>query len=190
MTVSPQLIVNAILILLLLVWVGYRQTTWRAVDASRMLRMPAILAIAGLAVLGSGSDLAHLSGLDVAVLLTELILSCGIGALMGLISRFRPMSSEAREAYARRGAGRSAAGTAPSLEARTGWAGLALWAALIAVRIGADVLAAHLGSALAASTGVILLLVAANRAARVLVILRRADRSAVRATAPVASGTY
>ena len=54
--------------------------------------------------------------------------------------------------------------------------GLVLWVVLIAVRVGMDALAGMAGSHLAASTGVILLMVAANRIARVGVILYRAGR--------------
>ncbi|MFT4231818.1 MAG: hypothetical protein QM606_03450 [Leucobacter sp.] len=188
MNVSLQIAVNTILILLLLVWVGYRQTTWRAVDPSRMWRMPAILAIVGLATLGDASDIVRISGIDLAVLLAELVLSFGIGALMGAISRFRLMSAEAADAYLERLERRGRTAAPVSLEARTGWAGLVLWIVLIAVRVGLDVLAVRMGSELAASTGVILLMVAANRAARVAVILARSGRFSPQPG--VASGTY
>lgn len=36
---------------LILVWVGYRQTTWRPVDAGRMWRMPLVLGLVGVAAL-------------------------------------------------------------------------------------------------------------------------------------------
>ena len=62
------------------------------------------------------------------------------------------------------------------MESRTGWWGLALWVLVIVIRVGIDVLAAQAGSHLAASTGIIVLLVAANRAARTAVFAYRLDR--------------
>ena len=53
MTLSLQLVTNAIVIVALVAFVGYRQMTWRAVDPGRMWRLPAILAIVGLVTLGS-----------------------------------------------------------------------------------------------------------------------------------------
>ncbi|MFT4136173.1 hypothetical protein [Microbacterium sp.] len=178
-----QLIVNALLILLLLVWVGYRQTTWRAVDPTRMWRLPVILAVVGLATLSSTGSLSRVSGLDVAMLVAELLLAFAVGALMGAISRFRPMSAASLAAHRTR----YGEATTVTLQTRTGWTGLALWIVLIAVRVGLDVVAVRMGSGLAASTGVILLMVAVNRVARVAVILARSSRQPVQ---QVASGTY
>lgn len=178
-----QLVIKALLILLLLVWIGYRQTTWRPVDPSGMWRMPVVLAIIGVVTLGRSAELAHLSGIDIAALLAELVVSCGIGVLMGMISKFRPMSAEAQHTYRQRR--RAAAGV--ELEARTGWIGLVLFFALITIRVGMDLYAVRMGSELSATTGVILLMVAANRAARVAVILARANRYV---SLPVASGSY
>ncbi|MBN9612407.1 MAG: hypothetical protein J0H64_02890 [Actinobacteria bacterium] len=179
MTPTLQLIGNGLLIAVLLVWVGYRQTTWRVVDPARMLRLPALLGIAGIAILVNGRGTVALTGVGFAMLAIELVLSLGVGALMGAISRFRAMTPEAITAY---GAGRNRRGStgAPvSLEARTGWFGLALWIVLIAARIGIGVLAHQLGATALASTGVILLMVAANRAARVGVIIARSSRETV-----------
>ena len=52
-----------------------------------------------------------------------------------------------------------------------------MWVVLIVVRIGVEVLTAqYFPSALLASTGTILLVVAANRAARALVVTVRMER--------------
>jgi len=64
-------------------------------------------------------------------------------------------------------------GTKTVLESRTGWLGLVLWIVLILVRIGCDVIASQLGSTLATSIGVILVMVAANRAVRTAVFAAR-----------------
>jgi hypothetical protein len=51
-----------------------------------------------------------------------------------------------------------------------------LWFVLIAVRVGMDVLASNMGDKLATSTGIILILLAANRIARVGVLAYRLER--------------
>ncbi|GAB3611798.1 hypothetical protein [Humibacter ginsengisoli] len=177
MTISLQLITNAILIVALVAFVGYRQMTWRAVDPGRMWRMPAILGIVGVVTLGSMTKMNALTGTDIAVLFGELVISLALGAAMGAIARFRPMTADGIRLYREAHANDRRPSFAPvTLETRTGWLGIALWIALIAVRIGIDALASMAGSHLAASTGVILLMVAANRLARVGVILYRAAR--------------
>jgi hypothetical protein len=54
---------------------------------------------------------------------------------------------------------------------------LALWIVMILVRIGIDVVATDLGSVLATTTGVILVMIAANRVARVGVLFARLQKS-------------
>ncbi len=66
-------------------------------------------------------------------------------------------------------------------ETRTGWAGVALWLALIAVRIGMDVAATRLGAGAVTGTAMILLVLAANRAARTAVLVLRLERLGVAA---------
>jgi hypothetical protein len=176
-SLSIQLLTNVVIIIAVLVFVGYRQLTWRAIDAGRMWRMPVILGFVGLATLGGSTKLQALTGVDVTVLLIELAVSVGLGALMGAIAIIRPLSDDGIRAYREAHARDRRPSTRPvTLETRTGWMGMALWIALIAVRVGIDVLAGMAGSALAASTGVILLMVAANRITRVAVILYRAAR--------------
>ncbi|MHA7985437.1 hypothetical protein ACX9R5_06480 [Rathayibacter sp. CAU 1779] len=177
MSLSLQLVTNAVIIVAVLVFVGYRQLTWRAVDPGRMWRMPVILGIVGLATLGGTTKPQAITGVDIAVLLVELVVSLGLGAVMGKIATIRPLTADGirlyRDAHAN---DRRPSASLVTLETRTGWLGMALWVLLILVRIGMDVLAGMAGSTLAASTGVILLMVAANRLARVAVILTRASR--------------
>ena len=176
---SIQLVSNAIIILALVAFVGYRQMTWRAVDPARMWRLPIILAIVGAVMLGSMTKVTQLTGIDVGVLLLELVVSLGLGALMGALAMIRPLSDDGIRLYAQAHAGDRRPGSANVwLETRTGWLGMALWLVLIAVRVGIDYAAGAAGSTLAASTGVILLMVAANRIARVSVIVYRAGRIA------------
>ena len=71
--------------------------------------------------------------------------------------------------------------TSPPTSRSTGALGLVLWVVVIVVRLGIDVLAGMAGAHLAASTGVILLMFAANRAARAAVFASRLDRHATAA---------
>jgi len=160
--------------ILLLGLVGYRQTTWRPVNIAQMWRMPLVFALVGAVMTVQTSQ--ALSGLDLAFLVVELVVSLGVGAWMGAIARFRPLPGP-------RVVGR---GGIALYESRTGWIGLALWLLVIAARVGLDMLAMRLGAHAAATTGVILLMVAANRAARVGVFSARLGRLA---PAPVPAAT-
>ncbi|WP_025156576.1 hypothetical protein [Leifsonia aquatica] len=165
---TVQTLGNAVLILLLIGWVGYKQLVWRPVVVARMWRGPAILAIVGAVLLVQQVKPTQLTALDLAVIVGELLLSLGIGAWMGSIARFRPLP----QPVATGKDGRDIA----VYESRTGVLGLVLWVAVIAVRVGVDVAATQAGSHLAAATGAILLVFAANRAARTAVFAARLDR--------------
>jgi len=165
-----QLVGDIILGILLLGWIGYRQTTWRPVAIAQMWRMPLVFAVIGAVMTVQAS--AIVSGVDLAFLVVELVVSLGVGAWMGAIAHFRRLP-EPRVVGGRGGR------TATVLyESRTGWLGLVLWILVIAVRVGLDVLAVHLGAHAATTTGVILLMLAANRAARVAVFSTRLARLA------------
>lgn len=174
-----QLLINGVIIIAVVVLVAYRQMTWRAVDPGRMWRLPLILGVVGLVVLGGQTKLQSLTGIDIAVVLVELVISLGLGALMGAIATIRPLTDDGIRLYQQAHAGDRRPSLSPvTLETRTGWLGLVLWVVLIGVRIGVDVLAGMVGSTLAASTGMILIMVAANRISRVGVILYRASKVA------------
>jgi hypothetical protein len=160
-----QTIGNALLIVVLIGWMGFRQLTWRPVSILRMWRVPAIMAIIGVVLLVQSADSIHLTALDFAVLLVEIAISLGIGAWMGAIAIFRPLATPITDPQ-----------RPATMESRTGWWGLALWVLVILIRVGIDVLAGQAGSHLATSTGIIVLLVAANRAARTAVFAYRLDR--------------
>ncbi|MDR6971519.1 hypothetical protein [Leifsonia shinshuensis] len=167
---TVQTLGNAILILLLIGWVGYRQLTWRPVVVSRMWRGPAVFAVVGAVLLVQQAHPATITALDLAVISGEIVLSLAIGAWMGAIARFRRLPEPV------------VAGKNPTdiavYESRTGVLGLVLWVAVIAVRVVIDVLASQAGAHLVASTGIILLVFAANRAARTAVFAARLDRHA------------
>ena len=93
-----------------------------------------------------------ISGIDLAALAIELVVSAATGAWMGAIAHFRPLAP--------------AGATSARWESRTGWWGLTLWLLVVAVRVGIDVVAVRLGAGMVTSTGVILLVLAANRLVR------------------------
>lgn len=165
-----QMLGNALLIVAAIGWIGFRQMTWRPVSLGRMWRGPAIFGIIGLVLIAQTTKPAALTALDIGVLVVELAISLGIGAWMGAIAHFRLLPEPIDIGKDRR--------DVATYESRTGAWGLALWVLVIVVRVGIDVLAGMAGSHLAASTGVILLMLAANRAARTAVFAQRLGRHA------------
>jgi hypothetical protein len=159
LTTIADLILGLAVIVLLCV----RQLTWSALRPTRMWRLPLVLGAVGVLSL-LRSDGRPLTGDDVALLLVEATVALATGALMGRITTFRPISATAPVRPAE---------PAPTLECRTGWVGVALWAVLIAVRIGIAVLGHRLGAVAVESTGIVLLVIALNRVARTAVVLAR-----------------
>jgi hypothetical protein len=195
--VTIQTIANILIGFILVAWIVWRQLQWRIVSISRMWRLPLIIGIVGVAMLSQQKNIHLLSAVDVAVLVIELVISLGIGAVMGKIAVFRPRNirpGDPGDPLNGRGSGRrdrfaggddrdrvervlNADGTETVLESRTGWLGLALWILMILVRIGIDAIASDMGSVLASATGVILVMVAANRLARTFVFAARVQKS-------------
>ncbi|WP_213814994.1 hypothetical protein [Glaciihabitans sp. dw_435] len=170
-----QTLINVAVILVLVGWIGIRQLAWRPVEVARMWRMPLILGVVGVITVSSDTS-AALTTLDITLLVIELAVSLGIGALMGSIARFRPISAAAKAAHFAKNPKDT---TDVTLESSTGGWGLGLWIAFIVVRVGIDIWAGAVGSTIAASTGVILIMVAANRFSRTAVFAARTSRVAV-----------
>jgi hypothetical protein len=170
-----QTLANAALILLLVGFIGIRQMTWRPVLVRSMWRLPIVLAAIGLFALAGAHGAPTITLVDAALLSLELVVSLSLGAAMGAIAHLRTLS-----------VGDDAAQGVARFESKTGWIGLALWFVFIGVRVGIDFWASAVGSHLAASTGVILVMVAANRVARTAVIGMRVAR--VASVAPVSAG--
>jgi hypothetical protein len=168
--VDLQTLANAALIIAAVCFIGFRQIAWRPVIISQMWRQPIILAIIGVAIISQAKG--TLKTIDIAVLVIELVVSLGVGAAMGRIARFRPLTNEARAAVNVKSGGKHNA----DYESSTGWIGFALWAVFIVVRIGIDIVAGMDGATIATSTGVILVMLGANRLARTFVFLARVDR--------------
>ncbi len=155
-----QTLANAVIILLLVGWIAYRQLQWRPVIVSRMWRFPIIMAVIGLFVISTQTKGVKFTALDLGVIVIELVIAVGVGAIMGRIARFRKLDT----------------GNAPQaaeFASRTGWVGMVLWVVMIGVRVGIDIWATRSGAALAASTGIILLVLAANRLSRTAVFAAR-----------------
>ncbi|MGW4771520.1 hypothetical protein ACWEO2_26165 [Nocardia sp. NPDC004278] len=157
---TSQNTVTAVLVLAILGWIIYRQNQWRLFDPVRMWRLPVILGLIGVIGACTSTDLGALRTLDIALLVFEGVLSLAIGAVMGVMSRFR----------------RDEVG---ALLVRTGAAASALWLVSIAVRVGVDVIAVGYGATSSTSSGLILLLLGLNRAGRIAVISARAEKSTV-----------
>ncbi|SDY55291.1 hypothetical protein [Herbiconiux ginsengi] len=176
---SYDVVIRTVLILLVVGWICYRQTQWRAVVIPRMWRSALLFTVIGLVQIGGTTSLGTVSAFDVGVMAIEIVISLGVGAVMGWIAHFRPVTEQALAAWeAKAGSrGRPSAGeVAPIVESRTGWWGIGLWLVFIAVRLGMDVWAGAAGSQLAVTVGAILIVVAANRAARTLVFMARIER--------------
>lgn len=189
---SLQTLGNVVIIVVLVGWICVRQLNWRPLVISQMWRFPVIMAVIGFFLLAR-SGATRITSLDIAFLAIEIVLSLVIGAVMGRIAQIRPIARAAGSTpaasaaaggspapFGRGGlsgtAGSGSARALATLETRTGWVGMILWIVLIAVRVGMDVLASNMGDKLATSTGIILILLAANRIARVAVLAYRLER--------------
>lgn len=172
---SSQTLLDAALVVLLVGFMLYRQMSWRPADTARMIRMPIIMFVVGLFVSAQGAS--HtVSTAGIAILAGEIALSLAVGAVMGSIAHFRPLSDEQIAQYANAHPGRNGTPSRVAYETRTGWFGIVLWVLLIAVRIGIEIGVAHLGVAAVSSTGAILIVLAANRFARAGVLALRVER--------------
>ena len=136
-----------------------RQLSWRLVDPARMWKMPLVLGVVGVVMLAR--EHVTLRPIDLVILILSGTAAVASGTVMGRIARFRPSAADPR-----------------LIESRTGWLGIAIWFALVAVRVVLDVIGHRLGSDLAISTGSILLVLAINRAANALVLTARQPRAA------------
>jgi hypothetical protein len=174
---NSSTLVNILIAIAVLAWIIYRQFTWQLATPSRLWRMPAIIAIVGVVMLAQANALTDIKPVDLLVFAGELVLTLGIGAAMGTLATFRTRAQRATDVRQRSGIPVDFDPSVTVTETRTGALGAALWVVLIAVRVGIELLTAHyFPSALLSATGTILLVVAANRAARALVVTVRMER--------------
>lgn len=171
-TISDILIALAVLC-----WIIYRQFTWQLASPSRLWRTPAIIAIVGLIMLAQTKSLTAVTPTALLILAGELVLTLGLGAIMGSLAKFRTRPQRASDLRQRSSVPVDFDPSITVTETRTGGLGAALWLVLIVVRVGIELLTTHyFPSALLASTGTVLLVIAANRAARALVVTLRMER--------------
>ncbi len=150
-------VVEGVVIVAVVGWIMYRQTRWQELDSSRMWRGPIVLAVIGVFEAKSAVSEDGIGAVALGLLLVSAVVSLGVGVVMGQLSQVRLADG--------------------GWQARTGWTGSLLWIVLLAVRVGVDVVARVSGAEVVTSLGVILVLVALNRAGRTLVLARRAERA-------------
>jgi len=139
-----------------------RQLRWTRFDATRALRTPLVLAVIAAAEVALTWSTVRITATDVALVAAEVAVAAGVGAAMGAMTVFRP-----------------AQGAIDGWETRTGALGAALWLVLIGLRVGVGYLGPQIGASAAASTGVLLLVLAAARGATALVVRSRAPQGAL-----------
>lgn len=161
---SVHLLANIVIGLALVGLFAARQLRWRRVDRASVWRMPLVLGVIGIISLSSTAKSVTVGPLDIGLLAVGLVLSTGVGLLMGRLTTFRV--APVADAKGRR------------IEARSGGRGAALWIVLIVIRVVLDVVGGLLGAQLLTATGVILLTIAVNRAASALVMDSRLPRIA------------
>jgi hypothetical protein len=145
----------------LIAYICSRQLSWRAVDPARMWKLPLVLGAVGIVALAKQTTTIHPA--DVLILTLSAAFALASGVVMGRIAQFRPAPADPG-----------------MIESRTGRLGVGIWIGLVAVRVTLDVVGHRMGSAVAVSTGSILLFLALNRAASAFVISARQPRGATR----------
>lgn len=159
---SAQLLVNVLLGIALVGYIASKQLRWTRIDRQGVWRLPLILGVIGLISLSSQAKGLTVGPVDIALIGVELAVAVTVGLLMGRATVYRIAATA--DAKGRR------------IEARSGVAGAALWVVLIALRLGLDVVGGLMGAHLLTATGVILLTVAASRAASALIVDARMPR--------------
>ena len=171
-----SIVSNVLLILVAVGVIAVRQMTWRPVLGARDWSFPAVAAILGVALLLQSLNGHGLGVIDVVAFVVEMVIALVVGAAMGAIAHIRRIARPAGAAQVTAGlSARTAAVAAAEFETRTSPWGLALWVVLIGVRVGLTFAFESFGSHLGISGGLILLVLAANRAARILVLHHRVE---------------
>ena len=154
-------LLNVLIPIALVIFIGVRQVRWSPLAEGSIWRFPIIIGIIGVAALSTTKSASALTSMDVALLAVEIALSIGFGCVMGLLTRVRALAVVTEKAR---------------FESSAGWLGLGLWIVFIGIRVAFGLWAGQSGSAFGATTGVILIMVAINRAARGAVMATRLSR--------------
>jgi hypothetical protein len=129
-----------------------RQLKGEPIRGKRLIVLPAVLAVIGIVDLASAGR--HPAAIDIFFISVSALIAAGIGVGQGLMMHLEP----------RLGA------LWGKMPARSLW----LWAALVATRVGLDVIASAAHAHVAASTASILLVLGVNRLTQAAVITVRA----------------
>ncbi|MFT4212259.1 MAG: hypothetical protein QM626_10355 [Microbacterium sp.] len=156
----------------------YQELRWTPVKETGEWRAPLVIgALAVVNLIRVGLFAAEL--VDWLLLFAALLVAIVAGGLSGVVTRTRPLSSGNRERLERRGRRHRRGGSVlrmPTREARTGWAGAALWVVAFAARYGIEYLGDQFDAGIVAGPGLALLIVATTEAARVgAVVVRTPD---------------
>jgi len=171
-----SIVSNVLLILVAVGVIAVRQMTWRPVLGARDWSFPAVAAIVGVALLLQSLNGRGLGVIDVIAFVVEIVIAVVVGAAMGAIAHIRRIVRPGGAVPVAAGlSGKDVARAAAEFETRTSPWGLALWVVLIGVRVGLTFAFESFGSHLGISGGLILLVLAANRAARILVLHHRVE---------------
>lgn len=163
---TPTTIMSVLLGLALLLFISLRQMQWQSVRIGKMLRMPVVLFAVGLFVAAQtfkNPSILHPHGAEIALIGLEVVLAVLGGLVMGRVTEIA-----------------TRAGVTSS---RLRPAGLGVWFGFLAVRIGLDLFAHTLHFELAASTPLILCMVAIVKATQALVVRDRVERHEAQQTA-------
>lgn len=140
--------------------VTFRLSRWQSVAVSKLLRMPAILAVLGLVSLTTSLQQSQtgfrLDLLDLGVLGAELAIGIVVGWLLGRLTQIRTF--------------------ADGTKSRLGAAGIALFLAYVGVRIGLGLLASTFGAPLAAMPAMTMFVLAVVKGVQGLMVHERVQR--------------
>lgn len=133
----------------IIVYVVGQQVVGSPVSGKRLVLLPAVLTVIGIADIGG-----HPGATDIALLVVSAVIAIAIGVSLGAMTRL-----ETRDGH---------------LWAQLPKRGLLLWAALIVSRVLITGIADASGAHVAAGTTAILVMLGLNRAAQALVVVPRA----------------
>jgi hypothetical protein len=156
---SSETILTIVLGLFVLIFISVRQMRWQQADIGKLMKMPLILALAGVVIAATswtGNLLSHVGPLDFLVAGVELGAALVGGWLMGRLTEIATIKGVT--------------------QSRLRPAGLAVWLGFIALRVGLGVIAGLLGAALASTPAMILFMIAIVKATQGLIVRDRIAR--------------
>lgn len=162
----------ALIGLAVFVFISVRQLGWQQVNLAKMMKMPLILAAISVFTAVKTISLAtfsHVGALDILIIGAEVIVAIVGGVVMGNLAQIATIKGQT--------------------SSRLRPAGLAVWFAFIASRIGFDVLAHAVGAHLAASTTLIMFMIAIVKGVQAVTMSGRVSRHEATARSEYAVGS-